>query len=174
MGTGAGLRIYNLYKYKNIKRRISPRRLRGAPAGAQLAVYCRRPARLRSTTPRLCGSCAAALVSHDDGRLPRCQRVGSYARCHHLRPRAPGSILGTNSRATQRAGELAAADPAYRARFARRLQLAARLRRPEKLPRGAPFGVELERAIAHGGLRSARPRGRPVRRMVRRLCDAQR
>jgi len=80
-----------------------------------------------------------------------CQRVGSYARCHHLRPRATGSILGTNSRATQRAGELAAADPANRARLARRLQLAAR-RRPEKLPRGAPFGVELERAIAHGVL----------------------
>ena len=80
-----------------------------------------------------------------------CQRVGSYARCHHLRPRATGSILGTNSRATQQAGELAAADPANRARLARRLQLAAR-RRPEKLPRGAPFGVELERAIAHGVL----------------------
>eukprot|EP00964_Phaeocystis_antarctica_P002294 scaffold1195_cov35-Phaeocystis_antarctica.AAC.3 len=97
-----------------------------------------------------------------------CQRVGSYARCHHLRPRATGSILGTNSRATQRAGELAAADPAYRARLARRLQLVA-CSRPEKLPRAAPFGVELERAIAHGGLRG---RG-VVRCAVRRLCDAQ-
>ena len=97
-----------------------------------------------------------------------CQRVGSYARCHHLRPRATGSILGTNSRATQQAGELAAADPANRARLARRLQLAAR-RRPEKLPRGAPFGVELERAIAHGVLRG---RG-AVRCAVRWLCDAQ-
>jgi len=97
-----------------------------------------------------------------------CQRVGSYARCHHLRPRATGSILGTNSRATQQAGELAAADPANRARLARRLQLAAR-RRPEKLPRGAPFGVELERAIAHEGLCG---RG-AVRCAVRRLCDAQ-
>eukprot|EP00964_Phaeocystis_antarctica_P056118 scaffold33076_cov51-Phaeocystis_antarctica.AAC.1 len=41
----------------------SPRRPRGAPASAQLAVHCRRPAHLRSTTPRLCGSCAAALVA---------------------------------------------------------------------------------------------------------------
>eukprot|EP00964_Phaeocystis_antarctica_P006160 scaffold3354_cov63-Phaeocystis_antarctica.AAC.6 len=97
-----------------------------------------------------------------------CQRVGSYARCHHLRPRATDSILGTNSRATQRAGELAAADPAYHARLARRLQLAARSR-PEKLTRGAPFGVELERAIAHGGLCG---RG-AVRCAVRLLCDAQ-
>ena len=41
----------------------SPRRPRGASASAQLAVHCRRPARLRSTTPQLCGSCAAALVA---------------------------------------------------------------------------------------------------------------
>eukprot|EP00964_Phaeocystis_antarctica_P117337 scaffold81158_cov32-Phaeocystis_antarctica.AAC.1 len=41
----------------------SPRHPRGAPASAQLAVHCRRPARLRSTTPRLCGICAAALVA---------------------------------------------------------------------------------------------------------------
>ena len=33
---------------------------RGSP---QLVVHCRRPARLRPTTPRLCGSCAAALVA---------------------------------------------------------------------------------------------------------------
>ena len=55
-----------------------------------------------------------------------------------------------NSRATRRAGELAAADPANRARLGRRLQLAARSWM-EKLPRGAPFGVELERAIDHAG-----------------------
>ena len=47
--------------------------------------------------------------------------------------------------------------------------LAARSR-PEKLTRGAPFGVELERAIAHGGLCG---RG-AVRCAVRRLCDAHR
>ena len=46
--------------------------------------------------------------------------------------------------------------------------LAARSR-PEKLTRGAPFGVELERAIAHGGLCG---RG-AVRCAVRLLCDAQ-
>ena len=79
------------------------------------------------------------------------QRVGPYARCHHLRPRATGSILGTNSRATQRAGELAAADPAYRARLGRRLELAARSR-PAILLCGASFGHALERALVRGKL----------------------
>ena len=73
-----------------------------------------------------------------------------------------------NSRATRRAGELAAADPANRARLGRRLQLAARSRM-EKLPRGAPFGVELERAIDHGALGGREA----VRCAVRRLCGAQ-
>ena len=102
-----------------------------------------------------------------DERHPICTWWAIHAAAAR-RPRGTGSILGTNSRATQRAGEFAAADPAYRARLARRLQLAARSR-PKKLPRAAPFGVGLERAIAHGGLRG---RG-VVRCAVRRLCDAQ-
>ena len=96
-----------------------------------------------------------------------CQRVGSYARCHHLRPRATGSILGTNSRATQRAGELAAADPAYRARLGRRLELAARSR-PAILLCGASFGHALERALVRGKLVGCGA----IQRDVRRLCDA--
>ena len=39
----------------------SPRRLRGTLECAQRAVHRRQPARLRPTTPRRCGSCAAAL-----------------------------------------------------------------------------------------------------------------
>ena len=96
-----------------------------------------------------------------------CQRVGSYARCHHLRPQATGSILVTDSRATQRAGELAAADPAYRARRGRRLELAARSS-PEVLLCGASFGHELERALVRGKLVGCGP----IQRAVRRLCDA--
>ena len=96
-----------------------------------------------------------------------CQRVGSYARCHHLRPQATGSILVTNSRATQRAGELAAADPAYRARRGRRLELAARSS-PEVLLCGASFGHELERALVRGKLVGCGA----IQRAVRRLCDA--
>ena len=96
-----------------------------------------------------------------------CQRVSSYARCHHLRPRATGSILGTNSRATQRADELAAADPVNRSRLGRRLELDARSR-PEIWPCGAPFGHELERTLVRGNLVScgASPWA------VGRLCDA--
>eukprot|EP00964_Phaeocystis_antarctica_P025617 scaffold14415_cov56-Phaeocystis_antarctica.AAC.4 len=147
----------------------SPRRPRGAPASAQLAVHCRRPARLRSTTPRLCGSCAAALVAR--------RRSPARGSAHTLRPLPPPaaaghglrSILGTNSRATQRAGELAAADPAYRARLARRLQLDARSR-PETLLGGAPFGHALERALVRGKLVGCGA----IQRDVRRLCDAQR
>ena len=116
-----------------------------APSSPSIAVdqrACGRPRR---------GSVAAVLPhwSHDDGRLP--QRVGSYARCHHLRPRATGSILGTNSRATQRADELAAADPVNRSQLGRRLELDARSR-PEIWPCGAPFGHEAERALVRGKL----------------------
>jgi len=90
-------------------------------------------------------------------------------RQHSCHRRATGSILGTNSRATQRAGELAAADPAYRARLARRLQLDARSR-PETLLGGAPFGHALERALVRGKLVGCGA----IQRDVRRLCDAQR
>ena len=76
-------------------------------------------------------SAAAALVA----RRPICTWWAMHAPAAH-RPRGAGSSFVMNSRATRRAGELAAADPAKRARLARRLQLAARSR-PEKLPRGA-------------------------------------
>ena len=72
---------------------------------------------------------------------------------HHVQPR--------------RAGELAAADPAHRARLGRRLELDARSR-PEIWPCGAPFGHELETAIDHGALGARRG----IWCAVGRLCDA--
>jgi hypothetical protein len=67
------------------------------------------------------------------------------------RPRGMGSVFGTNSRATRRAGELAAADPANRARLGRRRELGER-RRPKRLPGRAAFGHVPETAITHGAL----------------------
>ena len=107
-------------------------------------------------------SAAAALVA----RRPICTWWSIPAAAAH-RPRGAGSSFVMNSRATRRAGELAAADPAHRAWLGRRLQLDARSRM-EKLPRGAPFGFELETAIDHGVLGGREA----VRCAVRRLCDA--
>jgi hypothetical protein len=59
------------------------------------------------------------------------------------------SIFGMNSGATQRAVELAAADPANRAQLGRRRELGER-RRPKKLPRRAAFEHEPESAAARG------------------------
>ena len=101
-----------------------------------------------------------------DVRRPICTWWSIPAAAAH-RPRGMGSVFGTNSRATRRAGELAAADPAHRARLGRRLELDARSR-PEISPCGAPFGHELETAIDHGALGA---RG-GIWCAVGRLCDA--
>ena len=104
-----------------VPRRRAPRqpadRIAPAPARRVRELPARRP--LSSTSaPAVDHAAALWQLCCRIGRTTTvaCQRVGSYARCHHLRPQATGSILVTNSRATQRAGELAAADPAYRAR----------------------------------------------------------
>ena len=155
-----------------LPRRRAPRqpadRIAPAPARRVRELPARRP--LSSTSaPAVDHAAALWQLCCRIGRTTTvaCQRVGSYARCHHLRPRATGSILGTNSRATQRAGELAAADPAYRARRGRRLELAARSS-PEVLLCGASFGHELERALVRGKLVGCGA----IQRAVRRLCDA--
>eukprot|EP00964_Phaeocystis_antarctica_P161388 scaffold133333_cov68-Phaeocystis_antarctica.AAC.1 len=101
-----------------------------------------------------------------DERHPICTWWAIHAAAAR-RPRGTGSILGMNSRATQRAGELAAADPAYRARLGRRLELAARSR-PAILLCGASFGHALERALVRGKLVGCGA----IQRDVRRLCDA--
>ena len=150
--------------------RRSPRDGRLAPA-ARWHARARARSQMRPSAPAGTSALAARQLPgsrrRSDERHPICTWWAIHAAAAR-RPRGTGSILGMNSRATQRAGEFAAADPAYRARLARRLQLAARSR-PKKLPRAAPFGFGLERAIAHGGLRG---RG-VVRCAVRRLCDAQ-
>ena len=105
---------------------------------------------------------AAALVA----RRPICTWWAMHTPAAH-RSRGAGSSFVMNSRATRRAGELAAADPANRARLGRRLELDARSR-PEISPCGAPFGHEPETAIDHGALGGREG----IRCAVGRLCDA--
>ena len=78
----------------------SPRRPRGAPASAQLAVHCRRPAHLRSTTPRLCGSCAAALVARRRSPARGSAHTPAATTCEA--PRARG-VVSTPERHSGRA-----------------------------------------------------------------------
>ena len=78
------------------------------------------------------------------------------------RSRATGSSFGMNSRASQRAGELAGADPANRAPLAHPRQLAGRSR-PRVRRRGARFGGGLETDHLNG-----RPGGREATRCARR------
>ena len=77
----------------------SPRRPRGTLEGAQRAVHRRQPARLRPTTPRRCGSCAAALVTTT---TVACPVVGSRARCHRVQM-ATIAERGANAGTAQRA-----------------------------------------------------------------------
>jgi len=102
-----------------------------------------------------------------DVRRPICTWWSIPAAAAH-RPRGMGSVFGTNSRATRRAGELAAADPAHRSRLGGRLELAARSR-PEIWPCGAPFGHEAERALVRGNLVGCwgHPMGRTASRGAR-------
>ena len=65
------------------------------------------------------------------------------------RSRATGSSFGMNSRASQRADELAGADPANRAPLAHPRQLAGRSR-PRIRLRGARFGDRLETGRLNG------------------------
>ena len=104
-------------------------------------------------------------------RRPICTWWSIPAAAAH-RPRGMGSVFVTNSRATRRAGELAAADPAHRARLGRRLELDARSR-PEISPCGAPFGHELERTLVCGNLVSCVGPS-PMGRVTAATCDAPR
>ena len=73
-----------------------------------------------------------------------------------------------NSRASQRAGELAGADPANRAPLAHPRQLAGRSR-PRVRRRGARFGGGLETVhLTTGDQAAARPPGAPVGRCAAR------
>ena len=78
----------------------SPRRLRGTLEGAQRAVHRRQPARLRPTTPRRCGSCAAALVTRQRSPARRSAHAPAATACK--RPRAR-SVVRTPERHSERA-----------------------------------------------------------------------
>jgi hypothetical protein len=75
--------------------RGSRRQPRGTLERARRAVQRGRPARLRPSTPRRCGSCAAALGTMT---TVACQVVGSRARCHRVR-------MATRSRSVVRTPE---------------------------------------------------------------------
>ena len=66
-------------------------------------------------------------------------------------PRGTGPIFETNLATTQRAGGLAAANPANRLQLGRLLQCAARSR-PAKVQISAAFGWDPEKAAAGGVL----------------------
>ena len=86
---------------------------------------------------------AAAVWLHAriGARCPMHPFSASHSGCSACLPRATGSIFGMNSGSTQRAVELAATDPANRARLGRCRELGER-RRPKKLPRRAAFEHE--------------------------------
>jgi len=143
--------------------RRSARDARPAPAArrharARARSQCGRPVRRgHRRWPR--GSCLAARTHWR--AMPNAPGSGVGHACSACLPRATGSIFGMNSGETQRAVELAAADPANRARLGPRRELGER-RRPKELPRRAAFEHEPERAAARG-LSGARTRDDPVR-----------
>ena len=91
----AGLSVRRHLCWKGVAQRQNIPRPR-APSSPSIAVG----RRLRPTTPRPCGSCAAALVARR--RSP--SRWSLHARCHNL-PRATGARRGVNTGTAQRAGD---------------------------------------------------------------------
>ena len=115
--------------------RGSRRRPRGTLEGARRAVHRGRPARLRPTTPRRCGSCAAALVTTT---TVACQVVGSRARCHRVQM-ATIAERGENAGTAQRARDGRRAYPANRHRVCIGTHSCVR-RLTILVPIGAAFG----------------------------------
>ena len=115
--------------------RGSRRRPRGTLEGARRAVHRGRPARLRPTTPRRCGSCAAALVTTT---TVACQVVGSRARCHRVQM-ATIAERGANAGTARRARDGGRAHPAIRHRVCIRARSCVR-RLTILVPIGAGFG----------------------------------
>ena len=142
----------------------------------------RTPAVWRHARVRACSHCDRS-VSPRHRRSPRggcllaAQRYSDDAARMHLesihaagarRSQATGSSFGMNSRASQRADELAGADPANRAPLAHPRQLAGRSW-PRIRRRGARFGDGLETGHLNG-----RPGGREATRCaVRPLRGAE-
>jgi hypothetical protein len=149
----------------------SHQRSRGTPASAQLAINYRRPARQRPTTLRACDSVAVWCWATNWARGAQSPRTwwAIYAADAH-RPRGTGSVFSTNSRATRRAGELAAADPANRVRG---LWPSSAARRTQKAEKDAALrGVRARAGDGHRPRGIRRPRGHSVR--CRRGCATRR
>ena len=113
----------------------SPRRPRGTLERAQRAIQRRRPARLRPTAPRRCGSCAAALVTTT---AVACQVVGSLACCHRVQM-ATIAERGANAGTARRARDGRRAYPANRHRVCIRTRSCVR-RLTMSIAIGAAFG----------------------------------
>ena len=99
------------------------------------AVHRRQPARLRPTTPRRCGSCAASLVTTT---TIACQVVGSRARCHRVQM-ATIAERGANAGTARRARDGRRAYPANRHRVCIRTRSCVR-RLTISIAIGAAFG----------------------------------
>ena len=115
--------------------RGSRRRPRGTHEGARRAIQRRQSARLRPTTPRRCGSCAAAL-----GRRRRspARWSTSRARCHRVQM-ATIAERGANAGTARRARDGGRAHPAIRHRVCIRARSCVR-RLTILVPIGAGFG----------------------------------
>ena len=115
----------------------SPRRPRGTHEGARRTVHRGRPARLRPTTPRRCGSCAAALVTTT---TIACQVVDSRARYHRVQM-ATIAERGANAGTARRARDGRRAYPANRHRVCIRTRSCVR-RLTISIAIGAAFGYD--------------------------------
>jgi hypothetical protein len=115
--------------------RSSRRRPRGTSERARRAIQRRRPARLRPTAPRRCGSCAAALVTTT---TVACQVFGSRARCHRVQL-ATIAERGANAGTARRARDGGRAHPTIRHRVCIGTRSCVR-RLTRLVPIGASFG----------------------------------
>ena len=115
--------------------RGSRRRPRGTLERARCAVQRGRPARLRPSTPRRCGSCAAALGTTT---TVACQVVGSRARYHRVQT-ATMAGRGAKAGTARRARGGGRAHPAIRHRVCIRTRSGVR-RLTILVPIGAAFG----------------------------------
>ena len=139
----------------------------GLAARARARVFALRPFGLSAPS-----ALAARRLPAGSSAARRRRRRACSCRSIHAavarRSRATGSSFGMNSRASQRAGELAGAHPANRAPLAHPRQLAGRSW-PRVRRRGARFGDGLETDHLNG-----RPGGREATRCaVRPLRGAE-
>ena len=143
---------------------LARRRSKGTRARARVRI-----ATVRSL--RAVGARRAAAACWQHSGTATTQHACTWRSIHAAgarRSRATGSSFSMNSRASQRAGELAGADPANRAPLAHPRQLAGRSW-PRVRRRGARFGGGLETDHLNG-----RPGGREATRCARRpLCGAE-